>query len=189
VLLGGGDLESARREFAASKGFLPVVASTDLPRVIDEYEGWLARQGVPTSAERFRAWVASEYAPDFYRVEIEAIDAPAALAPNAPSVLRFRVTNRSGEPIPFSSETGSGVHLGAMLRRSGGDGAQPLELRGSPIDLRLEPGASTEIALPLPPLSGEGAWQLQIDLVDEGVEWFSAMGSPPLALILEEPRP
>jgi len=179
VLLDGGTLESARREFAASKGFLPLVADSDLPRVIDEYEAWLARQGAATSPERFRRFAASEYAPDFYRAEIAAIDPPAALAPNAPSVLRFRVTNRSAEAIPFSSESGSGVHLGALLRGAGG---QPLELRGNPIDLRLLPGASTEIALPLPPLSGERTWQLQVDLVDEGVEWFSAMGSPPLAL-------
>jgi protein tyrosine phosphatase (PTP) superfamily phosphohydrolase (DUF442 family) len=185
VLLAGGDLAAARREFAASKGFLPWVASSDLPRVLDDYERWLAAQGAATTAERFREWVASDYVPGYYRAEITALDAPAAEGPQAPRVLRFRVTNRSGSPIPFSSETGRGVHLGALLRPAEGAAAPPLELRGAPLDLHLEPGASTEIALLLPPLSGEGPWQLEVDLVDEGVEWFSAMGSPPLALAVQ----
>jgi len=187
VLLAGGDLAAARREFAASKGFLPWVANSDLPRVLDDYERWLAARGAITTAERFRHWVASDYVPGYYRAEIAAIDDPAVQGPQLPRVLRFRVTNRSGSPIPFSSETGRGVHLGALLRPVEGPAAPPLELRGNPLDLHLEPGASTEIALPLPALPGEGPWQLEVDLVDEGVEWFSAMGSPPLAFAVSRP--
>jgi protein tyrosine phosphatase (PTP) superfamily phosphohydrolase (DUF442 family) len=184
VLLAGGDLDAARHQFDASKGFVPLVVNSDLPRVLDDYAGWLAAQGAASTPERFRTWVATAYAPDFYSAEIAPVDAPTALAQGVPQVLRFRVTNRSLHPIPFRAESGRGVHLGARLRPPEGSAERPLELRGDGVELRLEPGESTELALSLPALDGPGTWRLDVDLVDEGVKWFAAMGSEPLALRL-----
>ena len=184
VLLDGGGLDAARRQFQISKGFVPFIANTDLPRVIDDYAGWLAAQGAASTPERFRSWVATTYAPDFYRAEIEPIEAPTVLAAGAPQQLRFRVTNRSLLAIPFRAESGRGVHLGARLQPPAGSRAHPLELRGAPLELRLAPGESAELALPLPALDDGGPWRLDVDLVDEGVDWFAAMGSEPLALPL-----
>jgi len=115
VLLAGGDLDAARREFQLSKGFVPFIANSDLPRVLDGYESWLAAQGAASTPERFRSWVATVYAPYFYRAEIEPLAAPTALAVGAPQSLLFRVTNRSPQPIPFRAASGRGVHLGARL--------------------------------------------------------------------------
>lgn len=184
VLLAGGDLESARREFATAKGFVPWIAWTDLPRVLDEYEAWLAARGEAHSPDRLRAWVATGYAPYFYRAHIEPIDPPPALAPGRDSVLRFRVTNASLEPIGFRADRERGVHLGGFLR--GPDaGAGPLELRSGFVDLALAPGASTELELPLPALGAPGRWQLHVDLVDEQMKWFADMGSTPLVLPID----
>jgi len=184
VLLAGGDLDAARREFQLSKGFVPWIANSDLPRVLDGYASWLAAQGAASTPERFRSWVATVYAPDFYRAEIEPLAAPAVLAAGAPQPLLFRITNRSLQPIPFRAANGHGVHLGARLSPPPGSGASPLELRGAAIELRLAPGQSTELALLVPALEAAGDWRLDVDLVDEGVEWFAAMGSEPLALPL-----
>ncbi|MCX5737601.1 MAG: tyrosine-protein phosphatase, partial [Proteobacteria bacterium] len=117
VLLHGGDLAAAHAEFALDKGFVYLV-NPRLPRVLDAYEQWLA--GQPTTPDRFRTWVTTEYAPYFYRARIEPIDAPARIAAGAATDLRVRVTNTSRQAIPFRSARDHGVHLGAKLRGSGG---------------------------------------------------------------------
>ena len=180
VLLDGQDLAAARAEFAVDKGFIQAW-NPRLPRVLDDYETWLA--GQPTTPERFRSWVASEYAPYFYRAQIEPIAVPTHIVPGAPAELRVRVTNTSRQPIPFQSARDHGVHLGAHLRAPGG--ADPTELRAGFVDLALAPGAATELTLPLPPIAAPGRYELEVDLVDEGVKWFQALGSQPLALPIE----
>lgn len=182
VLLSNGDLDAARAEFALDKGFVHWL-NPRLPRVLDDYATWLAEQGETSSPDRFRAWVATEYAPYFYKARIEALDAPVALAANAPTTLRFQVTNTSRQPIPFRSTRDAGVHLGAHLEAAGGSVRH--ELRGDRIDLDLTPGASVELTLDLPALAEPGRWSLRVDLVDEGVKWFGALGSEPLSLPIE----
>lgn len=184
VLLDGGDLAAAREEFAISKGFVPWISRSELPRVLDRYEAWLAATGASHTPDRFRAWVAEEYHPDFYRARIEPVAAPGPLAAGRPHVLRVRVTNESLEPIGFRATHERGVHLGGLLRPAAGTPAEVVELRDGFVDLDLAPGASHELELPLPPLA-PGAWRLDVDLVDEHVKWFHAMGSQPLSLALE----
>jgi undecaprenyl-diphosphatase len=184
VLLDGGDLADAREQFAYSKGFVPWISRSEVPRVLDDYEGWLAEQGRTHSPDAFRAWVAGEYHPYFYRVRITPVDAPARLEAGHKHALRVRVTNESREPIRFRASHERGVHLGALLRPAAGTGAEPIELRGGFVDLDLAPGASHDFELKLPRLA-PGAWSLQVDLVDEGVKWFEAMGSRPLAIAFE----
>ena len=180
VLLTGGDLAAARAEFALDKGFVYVV-NPRLPRVLDDYEEWLA--GEPTTPDRFRRWVATEYAPYFYRAQIEPIDAPVRIAAGAATELRVRVTNTSRQTIAFQSAPQRGVHLGAHLRPLGG--ADPTEVRAGFVDLELAPGAATELTLPLPPIAEPGRYEVEVDLVDEGVKWFQALGSQPLTLPIE----
>ena len=180
MLLEGADLETARAEFALDKGFVYVV-NPRLPRVLDDYEAWLA--GQPSTPERFRTWVATEYAPYFYRAQLEAIDAPSQLAADQPAELRVRVTNTSRQTIPFQASPDRGVHLGAIL--SGADGVRSRELRAGYVDLELEPGAATELKLALPPIETPGRYEVELDLVDEGVRWFHMLGSQSLSLQIE----
>ena len=180
VLLNGGNLAAAHAEFALDKGFVYLV-NPRLPRVLDQYEEWLA--GQPTTPDRFRSWVENEYVPYFYRARIESIDAPARIAAGAAAELRVRVTNTSRQAIPFRAAHAHGVHLGAHLRPAGG--GDTIELRGGLVDLELAPGAATELTLPLPPIAAPGRYDIEIDLVDEGVKWFQALGSEPLTLPIE----
>lgn len=182
VLLENGDVDAARAEFALDKGFVHWL-NPRLPRLLDEYVTWLGEQHAESTPDRFRTWALGEYAPYFYRVRIESLDAPAPLAVGSAPELRFRVTNTSRETIPFRSTRDTGVHLGARLASP--DGVHRRELRGGFIDLALDPGASVDLVLVLPALAQPGAWSLQVDLVDEGVKWFGALGSEPLALPIE----
>jgi len=184
VLLDGGDLAAARAQFAVSKGFVPWISRSEVPRVIDEYEAWLAARGETHSPDRFRAWVAGEYHPYFYRAGIAPVDAPVRLAPAREHSLRVRVTNESRQTIGFRATRERGVHVGGRLRRTDGQGRKEIELRDGFVDLDLAPGESHEFELLLPPLR-PGTWSLDVDLVDEGVKWFEDMGSRPLSLAFE----
>jgi protein tyrosine phosphatase (PTP) superfamily phosphohydrolase (DUF442 family) len=184
VLLEGGDLAAARAQFAPSKGYIQWISGSEVPRVLDEYEVWLAARGETHEPDRFRAWVADEYHPYFYRARIELVGAPPQLAAGRKQPVRVRVTNESRETIGFRASHERGVHVGAMLRAVGAADGEAIELRDGFVDLDLAPGASHEFELTLPPLA-PGAWSLEVDLVDEGVKWFGAMGSPPLSLALE----
>jgi len=181
VLLETGDLDAARAEFALDKGFVYWV-NPRLPRVLDDYAAWLAERGEASTPDRFRAWVATEYAPYFYKARIEPLDLPTTLAADAPTTLRFRITNLSRQEIPFRSERDRGVHLGAHVESPSGERR---ELRGGFVDLALAPGASIDLDLVVPPLERSGPWSMRVDLVDEGVKWFGALGSEPLALPIE----
>jgi protein tyrosine phosphatase (PTP) superfamily phosphohydrolase (DUF442 family) len=185
VLLTGGDLDAARREFAASKGFVGFLARTDLPLVLDDYERWLAGRGEPHDPERLRHWIDEEYAPYFYRARIEPVDPPAELRVGEPATLRFRVTNTSTRTIPFRESRRRGVHLGALLEPGPEAEASASQLRSGFVDLDLAPGQATELELPLPPLAEAGRWSMRVDLVDEHVKWFGDMGSEPIELAVE----
>jgi hypothetical protein len=187
VLLDGGDLDDARAQFAFEKGFVPWISRSEVPRVLDDYEAWLAAHGQTHAPERFRAWVAEEYHPYFYRARIAPVAAPERLAAGRRHALRVRVTNESRETIPFRASHERGVHLGGRLRPEAGAGA-PIELRDGFVDLDLAPGASHEFELSLPPLA-PGRWTLHVDLVDEHVKWFEDMGSRPLPLAFEVAPP
>lgn len=188
VLLEGGDLDAARAQFAPSKGFIAFISRSEVPRVIDQYEGWLAARGEPHTPDLFRAWVAGEYHPYFYRARIAPVGAPTALPAGREGALRVRVTNDSLETIPFRASRDRGVHVGGMLRPAAGTAGDPIELRDGFVDLDLRPGESHEFELALPPLP-PGVWSLEVDLVDEHVKWFGAMGSEPLSLALEVAAP
>jgi protein tyrosine phosphatase (PTP) superfamily phosphohydrolase (DUF442 family) len=185
VLLAGGDLDAARREFAASKGFVGFLARTDLPLVLDDYERWLAGRGETHDPERLRHWIDSEYAPYFYRARIEPLEVPAQLRAGEPATLRFRITNTSTRTIPFRESRRSGVHLGAFLEPHPDAGAEPAQIRSGFLDLDLAPGDSTELELSIPPLAAAGRWSMRVDLVDEHVKWFGDMGSEPVELAVE----
>ena len=184
VLLDGGDLDAARAQFSPSKGFVSWISRSHLPRVVEQYADWLDAQGVEHTPDRFRRWVAEHYHPYFYRARLVALNAPRQLPADAEHVLRVRVTNESREPIGFRASRASGVHLGGLLRPAAEADGEPIELRDGFVDLDLAPGASHELELVLPPLA-PGRWSLQVDLVDEGVKWFEAMGSEPLRLAFD----
>lgn len=187
VLLHGGDLAQARQQFAPSKGYIQFVSGSDLPLVLDDYERWLAARGEAHSPALFRAWVEVEYHPYFYRAGIAPKGALARLVPRRENTLQLRVTNRSLRPIPFRATRDQGVHIGAILRAAEDSDAEPIELRDGFVDLDLAPGGSHEFDLVLPPLA-PGRFTLEVDLVDEGVKWFEAMGSTPLSMRLEVDR-
>jgi hypothetical protein len=52
----------------------------------------------------------------------------------------------------------------------------------TPLPYTLGPGQSCRAAVRVRPPAAAGRYVLEIDLVEEGVTWFSAAGAPPLRL-------
>jgi protein tyrosine phosphatase (PTP) superfamily phosphohydrolase (DUF442 family) len=178
LLLAGEDITEARKQFAFRYGFVPFW--DDHPKVLDDYEHWLAVQGVPHTPDRFRRWVENDYIPYFYRARLEPLDVPTSIAKGSVVMLRFRATNTSPQPWKFRSKPDRGIHLRAIVRLLEPLGEDTIELRGGFRDLTVAPGEAVELMLPVPPLPKTGRYQFFVDLFDEEGGWFSSMGSEPL---------
>ncbi len=186
VLAAGGDLAAARRELGPVQGLL---SRSVLPRVLDQYEGWLLSLRERPTPETLRRFAAEGYTPAFYDAQLELVDPPQRVAVGAPTPLRVRALNRSPEAWRFTSGGDTGVHLALRVRSLAPGRDWQTELRGSTPDARLAPRESAELEALLPPLPAAGRYELWLDLVDESQAFFSDMGSEALVLELEaQPR-
>lgn len=185
LLLAGKNIPEARKQFGLAYGFVPLVCSPDLLKVLDDYEHWLTAQGKSHSPGRFRHWVEHSYVPHFYRARLEPLDWPTSIVRGKKVALRFRATNISPQPWRHSSRQDRGVHLGAKGRLLQPIVGEEFELRGGFHDLTIAPGDSVVLELEIPPFLEPGHYQFVVDLVDERVRWFSDMGSEPISLKLE----
>jgi SAM-dependent methyltransferase len=100
--------------------------------------------------------------------------------------LPLRVTNTgrafwpAGESFPFPQGT---VTVGPYLRdREGGR----IELERALLPHAVRPGESVEVQVRVPKRDVTGAPELLVDLVYEGVAWFSDLGSQPLVVPLQD---
>jgi protein tyrosine phosphatase (PTP) superfamily phosphohydrolase (DUF442 family) len=179
VLLAGGNVSEARKQFGLTYGFVRPFSPPDLPKVLDHYERWLAVQGWSHAPERFRRWVRNDYVPDFYGARLEPLELPTSIARGSGAILHFRATNTSQQPWRMNSKRDQGVHLGARVLLSEPSGGQLIELRGGFRDLILAPGESVVLNIEIPPLFESGRYKVVVDMVDDKVHWFSEMGSEP----------
>ena len=184
VLLSGGNIPEARKQFGMTYGFVPLICHPDLLKVIDDYGHWLAVRGWPHTPERFRRWVENDYVPYFYRARLEPLDVPTSIVRGIGVLMRFRATNTSPQPWRFRSDHHRGVHLGAKVRLFEPSVKQEFELRGGFRNLTVAPGESVVLEIEIPATLESGRYQFLVDLVDEHVQWFSDMGSEPITFEL-----
>lgn len=177
LLLEDGEPVRARKEFGRDRGYMEWLGFSDLARFVDLYAAWLEAEGAEPSRDHFRRWATTVYAPYFYRAELELVGREGKR-------FAIRVTNRSGETIPFRGGGPGGVRLGAHWHPVAGE---VVELRGDPADRDLDPGASFELGVSAPPEAARGV--LVVDLVHEGRKWFAEMGSPTLSIPIATESP
>jgi protein tyrosine phosphatase (PTP) superfamily phosphohydrolase (DUF442 family) len=184
VLLSGGNIAEARKQFRLTYGFVPLICHADLIKVLDDYGQWLAVRGCPHTPERFRHWVENDYIPYFYRARLEPLDVPTSIIRGNGVLMRFRATNTSPQPWRFRSDPNWGVHLGAKVRLFEPNSREEFELRGGFRDLTVVPGESVVLEIGIPSTLKSGRYKFLVDLVDERVKWFSDMGSEPITFDL-----
>jgi SAM-dependent methyltransferase len=115
---------------------------------------------------------------DAFRATVELQDEPLALAPGAKAVVPVRVTNSSPHPWPAAGKDGWYLVTVAnhWLDRNGtrvvNDDAR------AALTADLQPGETAVVELEVRAPDGAGRYQLEVDLVQEGVAWFGDRGSP-----------
>ena len=184
VLLSGGNISEARKQFSLTYGFVPLICHPDLLKVLDDYGSWLAVRGWSHTPERFRRWVETDYIPYFYRARLEPLDVPASIVKGSGILMRFRATNTSLQTWRFRSDRNRGVHLGAKVRLFEPSVKEEFELRGGFRNLTVAPGEWVELEIEIPVTLESGRYKFFVDLVDERVRWFSEMGSEPITFEL-----
>lgn len=91
--------------------------------------------------------------------------------------IRTRVQNLSTRPFSANATYGRRlVRLGAQLCSAEGD-LIALDFARADLPNHLEPGASVDLVVDLPPLTEPGRYRVKLDLVNEGVDWFERCGS------------
>ena len=91
--------------------------------------------------------------------------------------VRTRVENLSTRAFPSSATHGRRlVRLGAQLCSADGR-VIAQDFARADLPHHLEPGASADVTLQLPPLDVPGRYRVKLDLVSEGVDWFERCGS------------
>jgi hypothetical protein len=184
VLLSGETIAEARKQFNLSYGFVPMICQPDLPKVLDDYEQWLAVRGWSHTPERFQRWVENDYVSYFYRARLEPLNVPISIPKGTGVLMRFRATNTSPQPWRFRSDANRGVHLGAKVHMFEPSIKKEFELRGGLRDLTVAPGESINLEIEIPPTLEPGRYKFLVDLVDESVKWFTDMGSEPITFEL-----
>ena len=130
---------------------------------------WFSGQGVPTAD-----------IPVAVGSGLGATYAPVATAASAftfgPNTFSVSVTNTgtrtwtAAGPTPIHLSSHWLTAAGAMVVWDGARASLPAD---------LAPGQSAVVALPVTAPSAAGAYLLRLDLVEEGVGWFSGQGVPP----------
>jgi protein tyrosine phosphatase (PTP) superfamily phosphohydrolase (DUF442 family) len=184
VLLSGGNIAEARKQFALTYGFVPLICQPDLLKILDDYGQWLAVRGWSHTPERFSRWMENDYVPYFYRARLEPLDVPTSIIRGIRVLMRFRATNISPQPWRLRSDGDRGVHLGAKVRMFEPTVKEEFELRGGFRNLTVGPGESVVLEIEIPATLESGRYKFLVDLVDERVKWFSDMGSEPITFEL-----
>jgi hypothetical protein len=125
-------------------------------------------------------WMKGAFPPSVYREEIVALDAPSVMQPGQKVDIRFKVKNlgTSSWPAVGTKDFRYQVNLGNHWIGAG----TTVEDNRAAMKEDLPPGGETEMTLAVTAPKTPGEYTLEIDLVHEGVTWFSERGARPLRL-------
>ena len=119
-----------------------------------------------------------------FKAEISLTEAPERLRTGQVAIINIKVKNnsdviwwqRGGET---TDQTGNKFYIAAGNRWRDKDGNMTSEIEGhNGIPKDLKPGEETEMTLQITAPKEPGEWFMELDMVQEGVSWFSDKGSP-----------
>jgi len=186
----GEPLDRAEAELSKLKGHICDRATCPLHRFFTAYRERIAGRSKAHDAAEFASFVRKDYCPPGYDAEVTlTAPFPRTAPPGSRLPLRARVTNHSGTAWVFRSDLARGIRF--AVRRIGPSSTPPpldAELfrpsRGGSVDVgragiadfRMDPDDSGDFEVTVEAPAAPGHYLLQIDMVDEGVSWFSDLG-------------
>jgi hypothetical protein len=157
--------------------------------ITDHPENAYSRRFVPGSAEydaiRRETWDDNNLgnaiagATPRARIDVRSVTPDRPLIATRDRVLSVRTRVQNLSTRPFSANATYGrrlVRLGAQLCSADGE-LISLDFARADLPHHLEPGASVDVVVDLPPLTEPGRYRVKLDLVNEGVDWFERCGS------------
>jgi hypothetical protein len=135
----------------------------------------------PAARQEFEsAWMKGAFAPSVYREEIIALNPPTVLRAGEKAEIRFKVSNLgdSSWPAVGTKDFRYQVNMGNRWLT----GNAKLEDNRAVLSADLPPGGETQMTLIVNAPRTPGDYTLEIDMVHEGVTWFSERGARPLRL-------
>jgi len=107
-----------------------------------------------------------------HQAVIRATEVPARMAAGEPVEVSVQVRNASSVEWPKADGLRVGNHW--CTRR----GVVVLDDGRTPLPRALPPGEETTVRVRVTPPPVAGSYQLQFDMVEEGITWFASQGSP-----------
>lgn len=135
----------------------------------------------PAARQEFEsAWMKGAFAPSVYREEIIALNPPTILRAGEKTEIRFKVRNLGDASWPAvgTKDFRYQVNMGNRWLT----GNAKLEDNRAVLSGDLPPGGETQMTLIVNAPHTPGDYTLEIDMVHEGVTWFSERGARPLRL-------
>jgi len=135
----------------------------------------------PEAVSRFQsAWMKGAFPATDYREEIVAIDPPSVMHPGEKVNIRLKVRNlgNSTWPAVGTKDVRYQINMGDRWITGG----IRTEDNRAVMNGDLPPGGETQITLTVNGPRTPGKYTLEIDMVHEGVTWFSERGAQPLLL-------
>jgi hypothetical protein len=135
----------------------------------------------PEALSQFEsAWMKGAFPASDYREEIVALDPPAVMHPGEKVDIRFKVKNlgHSTWPAVGTKDFRYQINMGNRWIRAGAT----VEDNRAVMKGDLPPGGETQMTLTVNSPRTPGEYTLEIDMVHEGVTWFSERGARPLRL-------
>ena len=126
------------------------------------------------------AWMKGAFAAADYRERIVAIDPPSVMHPGEKADIRFKVRNLGSATWPAVGTKDFRYQINMGNRWI--IGGTTAEDNRAAMKADLPPGNEVEMTLTVNAPRTPGEYTLEIDMVHEGVTWFSDQGVPPLRI-------
>jgi hypothetical protein len=135
----------------------------------------------PSARQEFESgWMKGAFAPSVYREEIIALNPPTVMRAGEKAEIRFKVRNLGDSSWPAVGTKDFRYQVNMGNRWLTGDAK--LEDNRAVLSGDLPPGGETQMTLIVNAPRTPGDYTLEIDMVHEGVTWFSERGARPLRL-------
>ena len=179
------DLPAAKQVIAARGLEVGQLTPVDLPFFSRDRIGMMLievrRPQGPEALSQFESgWMKGAFPAADYREEIVALDPPSVMHPGAKVDIRFMVKNlgNSTWPAVGTKDFRYQINMGDRWLAAG----TRIEDNRAVMKGDLAPGAETQMTLTVNAPRTPGDYVLEIDMVHEGVTWFSERGARSLRL-------
>jgi protein tyrosine phosphatase (PTP) superfamily phosphohydrolase (DUF442 family) len=176
MALGGQTYEQARGQLSLK--FLHVREDPQaVEGVLTKYEAYCKRHGLERGGwSEFRRWIVEHYSDAYYLIDI---DAPARIQAHPDEMVSVELTVHNETDVPIPADDPTKTFSVASYLGTAADLVPEREFGPrTPLKQVVPAEGSVRIRREFWPPQEPGDYQVHFDVIEEGVAWFAAEGSP-----------